>query len=60
MWPNEGGRLKEDMLILPEVVIQDRGEIPEQVPRPVFDRVWNAFDFVRSFNCDNENNRVGR
>ena len=48
------------MLILPEVVIQDRGEIPEQVPRPVFDTVWNAFDFVRSFNCDNENNRVGR
>ena len=59
MGPNEGDRLKEDMLILPEVVIQDRGEIPEQVG-PVFDTVWNAFGFVRSFNYDNENNRVGR
>ena len=60
MGPNEGDRLTEDMSILPEVVIQDRGEKPEQVLRPVFDRVWNASDFVRSFNCDNENNRVGR
>ena len=60
MGPNEGDRLKEDMLILPELVIQDRGEIPEQVLRPVFDRVWNAFGFVGSFHCDNENNRVGR
>ena len=60
MGPNEGDRLNEDMLILPELVIQDRGEIPEQVLRPVLDRVLNASGFVRSFNYDNENNRVGR
>ena len=48
------------MLILPEIVIQDRGELPKQVLRPVFDVVWNALGFVRSFNYDKENNRVGR
>ena len=60
MGPNEGDRLTEDMSILPEVVIQDRGEIPEQVLRPVFDRVWNAFGFARSFNYDEQNNWIGR
>ncbi len=60
MRPNEGDRLNEDMLILPKVVIQDRGDKPEQVLRPVFEMVWNAFGFVRSFNYDNEENRVGR
>ena len=58
--PNEGNRLQEDMLILPEVVFQDRGEKPEQVLRPVFDMVWNAFGFARSFNYDEQNNWVGR
>ena len=60
MWPNEGNRLQQDTLILPTVVIQARGQKTEQVLRPVFDMVWNAFGFVRSFNYDNENNRVVR
>ena len=60
VWPDEVHRLREDMLILPEVVIQDRDDKPDQVLRPVFDMVWNAFGLIRSFNYDDQNNWVGR
>ena len=60
VWPDDVNQLREDMLILPEVVVQDRDEKPDQLLRPVFDMVWNAFGFMRSFNYDDQNNWVGR
>lgn len=59
VWLEEGHHLREEMLIFPEVVIQDRDDKPDQALRPVFDMVWNAFGFVRSFNYDEQNNWVG-
>ena len=46
--------LREDMLIVPEVVVETCDVEPVRVLRPAFDRVWNAFGFVRSFNYDEE------
>ena len=48
--------LREQMLILPEVVVQNREDPPVQVLRPVFDMVWNAFGFIRSLNYDDQGN----
>lgn len=54
LWQENRLSLREDMLIVPEVVIEDRDVQPARVLRPVFDRVWNAFGFVRSLNYDDE------
>ena len=53
-WLEERLTLREDVLIVPEVVIEDRDVQPARVLRPAFDRVWNAFGFVRSLNYDDE------
>ena len=53
-WPEERLMLREDMLIVPEVVVDTCDVEPARVLRPAFDRVWNAFGFVRSFNYDEE------
>ncbi|MCJ2105229.1 ATP-binding protein [Methylobacterium sp. E-041] len=40
---------RTDVLLLPEAVITDPQQTDEEVLRPVFDRLWNAFGFDRSF-----------
>ena len=51
---------ENDMMILPEAVIEDRSEQPLNALRPTFDMVWNAFGFGRSRNYDPEGNWVGQ
>ena len=46
--------VNEDALILPEVVIDDPTIDVATVLKPVFDMVWNAFGFSRSFNYDEQ------
>ena len=58
LWPDEAHPLQEDRLILPEVVVQNRDDKPEQVLRPLFDMVWNAFGLVQSLNFDEEHNWI--
>ena len=53
-WLEERLTLREDVLIVPEVVIEDRDVQPARELRPAFDRVWNAFGFVRSLNYDDD------
>ena len=50
--------LREDTLLLPEIVIEREEFEPHRVLRPVFDMVWNAFGFERSFNYDDNGNWV--
>jgi len=40
---------RTDALLLPEAVIMDPQQTDEEVLRPVFDRLWNAFGYERSF-----------
>ena len=49
----------EDVLNLPEIVIEERAAEPTKVLRPLFDMVWNAFGFSRSFNYDEQGNWSG-
>ena len=52
--------MRQETLILPEVVIQSREDPPHQVLRPAFDMVWNAFGFAASSNYDDQGKWVGR
>ena len=52
--------LRQETLILPEIVVESRDDSPHQVLRPTFDMVWNAFGFAASSNYDDQGNWVGR
>lgn len=49
-----------DDLILPEGRFASLDEDPEKVFQPFFDMIWNAYDFERSFNYDDNGNWVGQ
>jgi hypothetical protein len=44
--------LKQNDLILPEVVVDDFAAEASTVLRPLFDTVWNAYGYERSLNYD--------
>ena len=52
--------IDRDTLLLPEFVIDDLGTDASALLRPVFDLVWNASGFARSFNFDESGKWVGR
>jgi hypothetical protein len=43
-----------------DVGLSDLAEPPAKILQPVFDQVWQAFGFDRSFNYDEEGNWVGQ
>ena len=51
--------VQEDTLTVPEIIIEERKAQPEKALRPLFDMVWNAFGFSRSFNYDEQGNWSG-
>ena len=54
-WGDQGVlTTQDDTLMLPEIVIEERSIQPEKALRPLFDMVWNAFGFSRSFNYDEQ------
>jgi hypothetical protein len=52
--------IDRDTLLLPEFVINDLNTDIAALLRPVFDLVWNASGFARSFNFDPNGKWVGR
>lgn len=46
--------IDRDTLLLPDVVIEDYDADASQVMRPIFDAVWNAAGFERSFNYNQD------
>jgi hypothetical protein len=51
--------LRSDALLLPEAIITDAQQCDEEVLRPVFDRLWNAFGYERSMSFDAANKYIG-
>ena len=49
-------QLAQDHLILPEAVVDDAAKEPAKILKPIFDLVWNAFGYDRSWNF-NENGK---
>jgi len=48
--------LDRNDLLIPEVLIQSFDTSPDEVLKPIFDAIWNAFGFLRSFNYNAEGN----
>lgn len=60
MFADKPEPLREDVLVLPEVVLENAEFEPAHVMRPLFDMVWNAFGLQQSVNYDKAGNWVGR
>jgi hypothetical protein len=48
--------IDRDVLVLPDVMVEDFGGDPSQIMRPLFDMIWNASGLERSLNYDDEGN----
>ena len=58
MFADKPEPLREDTLVLPEVVLENSEFEPAHVMRPLFDMVWNAFGLQQSVNYDEAGNWV--
>ena len=61
MWVNnfhldDGASIERDELIIPEVRMEDFETAGEKILKSVFDTVWNACGYERSFNYDENGN----
>ena len=52
---SSGSTIDRDILILPEVMVEDTTQPPEQILRPIFDALWQAADWRGSLNYDKDN-----
>jgi hypothetical protein len=52
-------QIREDNLILPEIVVEGFDEAPTKILRPLFDLVWNACGYAKSKNFDDKGNWLG-
>jgi hypothetical protein len=59
-FPGDKVPIDRDTLVLPEVLLEDRGAEPARVIRPAFDAIWNACGWPGSINYDDKGNWVER
>lgn len=52
--------IDRDILQLPETIIESYDTEPREILRPMFDLVWNACGFERSYNFDEEGNWIAK
>ena len=50
--------IDRDILLLPEVIIENYDTAPEEVLKPCFDALWNACGFPKSPNYDDAGKRI--
>jgi len=50
--------IDRDILLLPEVIIENYDTAPEEVLKPCFDAMWNACGFSKSPNYDDAGKRI--
>jgi len=55
----DGHAIDRDILLLPEIVIDNYDFNTEAILKPCFDLIWNACGFSKSFNYDKDGNWVG-
>lgn len=53
-------KIDRDILLIPEVLIDNYKVSAEDVLRPCFNSIWNACGYLRSFNYDDKGKWVGR
>lgn len=57
---DEGHPIDRDVLVIPEIMIDDFNCDPFETMRPAFDAVWNAAGWPRSMNYDREGKWIGQ
>jgi hypothetical protein len=55
-WRGDREVIDRDILVLPEVEVENYDVKAESLLRPCFDAVWNACGYARSFNYDEKGN----
>ncbi|MFC1715230.1 helix-turn-helix domain-containing protein [Candidatus Poribacteria bacterium] len=55
---DQGHAIDRDMLVLPEVIVEDYDMPVGDILKPCFDSIWNACGFARCFNYDEEGKRI--
>jgi hypothetical protein len=56
----EAHKIDRDVLLLPEIIVQNYEVRAEDVLKTAFDSIWNACGLPRSLNYDANGNWVGR
>lgn len=59
-WGDEYYKIDRDILQLPETIIESYDTEPKEILRPVFDLIWNACGYQRSYNFDEAGNWVAK
>lgn len=55
-WSTIHYKIDRDILQLPEMIIETYDTKPQEILRPMFDKIWNACGFARSLNFDESGN----
>ena len=55
---SQGHAIDRDMLLLPEIIIENYDMPTEDILKPCFDSIWNACGFTRCFNYDVAGRRI--
>lgn len=53
-------RIARQHLVLPEAIVDDFEKAPANILKPVFDLVWNAFGYAKSWNFDENGQWIRR
>ncbi len=59
-WFDEYYKIDKDILQLPETIIESYDTEPKNILRPMFDLIWNACGYKRSYNFDEAGNWVAK
>ena len=58
-WTSNGLALPEDVIVLPECIIESEASDITKVLKPIFDMVWNAFGYARSDKYNQKGDWIG-
>jgi hypothetical protein len=59
MWTTNSVELKDDVVALPECMIESANPDLPRALKPIFDMVWNAFGYMGSDKYDQQGNWIG-
>ena len=57
---NGGDPIDRDILVAPEILVENFSDEPGQVLKPAFDAIWNAAGYPRSLSYDERGQRIQR
>jgi hypothetical protein len=59
-WITSGVALKDEVIVLPECIVESGDADLPRLLKPIFDVVWNGFGYMRSEKYDQNGNWIGK